>query len=335
MSPEQAVAGKIDERSDQFSLGVVLYELVTGRRLFARETDMATMQSVVRCDVPAPSSIVEDFPKPLEDIILRALARSPLDRFDSCSEMAGAILQFLDDTRTPHGNLHVARFLNELVPDATDSFAERPLWGGDDGTRTRTNPAAAGAGPAWVVPEDRRNADTAPAAPPAASATERITNLAPDPALFVGRARDLDAITKLVEEERARIITLLGPGGAGKSRLATRFGQLAIRDRTFDTVWFCDFSEAHSLADVLTVVSRALDVPLTASADDEAAIELLGRAIAGRGRALVILDNFERIIDLAPDSVGVWTKTTDNAIFIVTSRELLRLPGEVPREVGH
>jgi len=91
MSPEQCVGEAVDRRSDVFSLGIVLYELVTVRRLFKGENDFLTMASLVLGHVPPPSKYRTDLPAELEEIILKALANKPHDRFATADEMRLAL----------------------------------------------------------------------------------------------------------------------------------------------------------------------------------------------------------------------------------------------------
>jgi serine/threonine-protein kinase len=95
MSPEQILARGIDRRSDIFSLGVVLWELVTGCRLFARESDAATLYAIMNDPIPKARRHRPNVPEELEAIISTALARTPADRYDTCEEMQGALDQFL------------------------------------------------------------------------------------------------------------------------------------------------------------------------------------------------------------------------------------------------
>jgi eukaryotic-like serine/threonine-protein kinase len=95
MSPEQILARGIDRRSDIFSLGVVLWELVTGCRLFARESDAATLYAIMNDPIPKARRHRPSVPEELETIISTALARTPADRYETCEEMQGALDQFL------------------------------------------------------------------------------------------------------------------------------------------------------------------------------------------------------------------------------------------------
>ena len=75
MSPEQARGKPVDRRSDVFSLGIVLFELTTSRRLFRGDSDIETLRLVISAQVPRPSSLDPTYPPELERIVLRALER--------------------------------------------------------------------------------------------------------------------------------------------------------------------------------------------------------------------------------------------------------------------
>jgi eukaryotic-like serine/threonine-protein kinase len=91
MSPEQCLGDAVDLRTDVFALGVVLYELTTGRRCFQGNTDFERMLAVVRADYVPPSAIIEDFPPALEQVIQTALSLNPAHRYPSASAMIEAL----------------------------------------------------------------------------------------------------------------------------------------------------------------------------------------------------------------------------------------------------
>jgi serine/threonine protein kinase len=95
MSPEQAEGGAFDHRLDQWAVGVVLWELLCGERLFRGENDMVILKKVLAGDVPTPSSLRADVPADLEGIILRALQVHPDDRFPTLRDMELALSRFL------------------------------------------------------------------------------------------------------------------------------------------------------------------------------------------------------------------------------------------------
>ena len=147
-------------------------------------------------------------------------------------------------------------------------------------------------------------------------------NLPAERDAFVGRAAELRALAQRLDAG-ARLLTVLGPGGTGKTRLVRRYGWTWLGDWP-GGVWFCDLSEARSLDGIYFAVALALDVPL---GKDDPGVQL-GHAIAGRGRCLVILDNFEQVVEHAPATLGRWLDRAAEAAFVVTSRERLHLPGE-------
>ena len=87
MSPEQATGGRADTRSDIFSFGALLYEMVTGRRAFAGKTASDTLTAVVRDPPKPPRELVPGIPEPLERLILRCLRKEPQRRFQHASDL--------------------------------------------------------------------------------------------------------------------------------------------------------------------------------------------------------------------------------------------------------
>jgi predicted ATPase len=137
---------------------------------------------------------------------------------------------------------------------------------------------------------------------------------------FVGRGADLAALHERLLE--GRLVSLLGIGGTGKTRLALHYARSRLREWP-GGVWFCDLSEARSQEGVLHAVGAALDLPLQADPASQ-----IGHALAERGRCLLILDNFEQVVAVAPATVGRWLDRAAGVRFLVTSRERLGLPGE-------
>jgi serine/threonine-protein kinase len=137
MSPEQCRGEALDRRSDVFSLGVVLYELTTQRRLFARKNELQVLKAVCDDPIARPSRDLADYPPMLEDICLRALARDKRERYASAAAMADdlvAATQFLLGATDPHrllGDTMRALFADRLAQKA--SLAQHVRAGTDPG----------------------------------------------------------------------------------------------------------------------------------------------------------------------------------------------------------
>ncbi|MEO8704132.1 MAG: serine/threonine-protein kinase [Kofleriaceae bacterium] len=91
MSPEQCRGGVVDQRCDLFSLGIVMWELLAGERLFKRATDFESMTAIVDEAVPPPSERRIDIPNQLDEVVLKLLAKHPDDRYQSGDELVEAI----------------------------------------------------------------------------------------------------------------------------------------------------------------------------------------------------------------------------------------------------
>ncbi|MEE2789602.1 MAG: serine/threonine-protein kinase [Myxococcota bacterium] len=117
MSPEQADGGKVSPKSDIFSLGLVLYELLCGVRPFEGKSDTETLRHVRTKSIEAPSTLLPTIPDDLDALVLKALARSSADRFESAGQMGRAITRYLAVNESDVGADALAQFLAQLFPD--------------------------------------------------------------------------------------------------------------------------------------------------------------------------------------------------------------------------
>jgi len=114
MAPEQTRGTNVDHRIDVFATGIVLHEILTGRRLFKGENDLQTVEKVRECNVPPPSQQNHMCPPELDAIVMQALAPNPAHRFQSAGEMAEALDDIVHVTRFQP--THLAGLMRDLFP---------------------------------------------------------------------------------------------------------------------------------------------------------------------------------------------------------------------------
>lgn len=97
MSPEQCRGDRLDRRSDLFSLGTVLWELVTGRDLFHRRTELEMLKAITEEDAPSARSVNPDVPEAMDRFLRRALSRDPGDRPATAKEFETGVIEAMGD----------------------------------------------------------------------------------------------------------------------------------------------------------------------------------------------------------------------------------------------
>ena len=166
--------------------------------------------------------------------------------------------------------------------------------------------------------------------PPPRTESALLTNIPRETNAFVGREAELREIQALLPTPAGRLVTLTGPGGIGKSRLACR-AATALLPQFPGGVWIADVSEARSTADVARAAAAALGIPLAGRDDPPRAV---AAALEYRKPLLLILDAFEAAVAHASSSIGVWMRSARDVRFLVTSRALLHLSGERELALG-
>jgi serine/threonine protein kinase len=126
MSPEQVRGLHVDHRSDIFSLGIVLYEMLTLERLFLGESDFDTLEKIRKVEMSPPSLYNPNIPDELEEIVLKALAQDPDDRFQSTGAFAEALERFMRNQDYYYKNTDLADFMKDAFREDLE-FEQKKL----------------------------------------------------------------------------------------------------------------------------------------------------------------------------------------------------------------
>ncbi len=116
IQPEVLEGKKADRRADVWSLGVVLWELLTGERLFDGKTDAETLHAVTHAPIPLPSAVNPALPSGIDAIVQRALSRDPDTRYPTTRELGRALVQFIADEGRAVGLADLAEYMEVLFP---------------------------------------------------------------------------------------------------------------------------------------------------------------------------------------------------------------------------
>jgi predicted ATPase len=261
MSPEQASGRRLDFRSDQFSFGLVLYEMVTGKRAFQRSTAAETLVAILREQAEAIGVQNPDAPAPLCWVIERCLAKEPDKRYVSTRDLA-----------------------RELAA-IRDRFSEKPV----------------------------KQVETRP------------TNLPVQRTGFVGREKEVAAAKELLLRQDVRLVTVTGPGGIGKTRLAVQVAS-GLLERFPGGTHFVPLSPLSDPGLIASLIVQTLGIR---EAGGQSPLEILKENLQNSLRApmLLLLDNFEHLVQAAPTVAELLTMGP-NLKILVTSRAALHVYGE-------
>jgi predicted ATPase/predicted Ser/Thr protein kinase/Tfp pilus assembly protein PilF len=266
-APEQIEAKEITAAADVYAFGGVLYEALTGKKPYERETDVAVMFAHITEPPPKASEARPDLPAELDAVIAKAMAKAAEERYATCREM-------IEAARAALGSA----------------------------------PAAAPVAAAAIV---------VPVEPPPAP----TSNLPHFDTPLVGRDEELAAVQALLRQPAARLVTLIGLGGTGKSRLALE-AATTLRDE-YDAAYFVDLAPVQDPELVASAIAGVLGVRDTPN-------QPLVAAIAERladSTTLLVLDEFEQVLPAAA-MLGELLAAAPGLKLLTTCRTQLRLRGE-------
>jgi serine/threonine-protein kinase len=167
MSPEQIMNLSLDSRSDVYSAGVVLWEMLTGRRLFRQSNELEILKAITEQDPPPPSSILPTIPQALDDVCMRALKRSRDLRYQTAGEMRLELSFYLKRIKETSDTVAIGEFMQSLFADRIEEKRKlvkaaqaqarsgelgEALFGGLHG-REDTEPSVSRYTPSFVEPD--------------------------------------------------------------------------------------------------------------------------------------------------------------------------------------
>ncbi len=126
LAPEYVKERAVTAQLDQFAVGIVLWESLTGQRLFHRSDPLSTMQAVLEHQPAPPSRLAPELPRELDEIVLQALDRDPRARFPDCGALATALRTWLRTADTRPETEIIAEWLHEVVPPGEDTALYLP-----------------------------------------------------------------------------------------------------------------------------------------------------------------------------------------------------------------
>jgi serine/threonine protein kinase len=144
MSPEQCQGKDIDRRSDVFSIGILLYELSTQSKLFRGTSDFALLQQIVESPIPPPSARVPGYPRELQAIVMRALAKNPADRYPSAQALQLDLEEFAREHKLAMSSIRIAKLMSTLFEKRNDAWIRAQRAHSDHFIEVGATPAPAG-----------------------------------------------------------------------------------------------------------------------------------------------------------------------------------------------
>jgi predicted ATPase/serine/threonine protein kinase len=261
MSPEQASGQTLDFRSDQFSFGLILYEMATGKRPFQRKTQAQTLLAIVQEEPEPIGSLNPEVPPPFCWVVERCLAKEPEKRYFSTRDLARDLVAIRDR-------------LSDL---------------------------------------QHKRAETRPSNLPMSGST------------LIGRDQELAAAKELLLRRDVRLVTVTGPGGIGKSRLALEVARDMVQHFPAG-VYFVPLAGVSDPGSIAIVIAQTLGVRETGGQPQlETLKEYLQNSLSAP--MLLLIDNFEHMVAAAPMLAELMV-VAPNLKLLVTSRQALHVYDE-------
>lgn len=300
LSPEQCVGDFIDGRSDVYTLGVVLFETLTGQLPFPSRNVAEVLRRHIAETPVAPSTITREIPPGLDSIVLRCMAKDRDDRFQTVEDLRRA----LDRVVLVESGVDLLATLQISALDQhTTSIDE--LVGNLDLEVHRTAP---GRDERIGIAED----EASPISP---------NNLPQPLTAFIGRKQHIEAVKELLAEQR--LVTIAGPGGSGKTRLALKVAE-ELLPQFRAGVYFVELASISASSIVHQAIAEACGISERGTRPLKDAI----REFVHSRPVLLILDNCEHLIDTCAELAVTLLRHCPKLRILATSQELLDVVGE-------
>ncbi|HNB55269.1 MAG TPA: protein kinase, partial [Anaerolineales bacterium] len=290
MSPELARGdADVDGTSDIYALGVLIFRMWAGVLPYTANTPLGIAMKHITEPIPRVLDFKPELPPDCNTFISIAMAKERKDRFKTATELSLALERIADNERVgdkaPSGSFHMAK------DKETDSQAIT-----DPGTGV---------------------------AAPTQKPSQAIHNLPAQPSSFIGRRNELSLIADRLSDPACRLLTLLGPGGIGKTRLALQAARQELYNYLHG-VFFVALAPLSSPQFIISTIAETINFSFYSTEEDHK-IQLINYL---RNKSmLILLDNFEHLISAA-EVVSEILQTAPEIKILVTSRERLNLQEE-------